>query len=449
MMTTTRPPSPTFPGRARRRGFTLVELLMAMAAGLVVSMAAFLLAKNATQFFQNEARFSSAHLAATLGMNRLSADLRRASFLSSPNVQRDPKRCGQMAGWPARMQRLAGITITKQDPAPPQSAANRLYPESIVIAGSFDTTELFPYTHIQRGTTTQVFLTPQSTAVQRAIARAGGGPNALRDIFRAGRILRLQRSGQTKYMYGVIRDLEVDNALTQIIVHLEATPALPTRPQDDCGLGEGFAGDGGYANPISRVRYEIRSLIGHDRYGPIVAQTSPSAAIVTGDAGRTELIRVELDARDGVDEEMDDTLELIAEYAVDLQFGLTVDNAPPGDGRLVDPQLVRLPMLGEQAPSTIHDIAGDVTGLGGARPEDIRAVQVRLSTRTRAPDRQVDLGNDGRGPDGRKLRFLIPGVVPGVTDDSQTVPRGAGPAYARMRTLYADIALPNQAEISW
>lgn len=444
-MMTTRHPSPTLPGRARRRGFTLVELLVAMAAGLVVSMAAFLLAKNATQFFQNEARFSGAHLAATLGMSRLSADLRRASFLSSPNVQRDPKLCGQTAGWPDGMSRLAGIAITKQTPIPDQSAANRLYPDSIVIGGSFDTTELFPYTHIQQvgGGGLQVFLSVQSTAVQRTLARAGGDPNVLSGIFRAGRILRLQRSGQTKFMYGVIQNIQFNNPLTQIIVTLAATPALPTGRAFDCALGEGFSGDGGYANPVSRVRYELRSLAGHPRYGPIVA---PIAGSLTGDDGRTELIRVELDADDN---EMANTLELIAEYAVDLQFGLTIDNAPPGDGRLINPQLQRLPIVWQQAPSAVHTIAGDITTLAGARPEDIRAVQVRLSTRTRAPDRQVDL--DGRDPngDGRKFRFLIPGAVPGITNDTQEVPAGSGPAYARMRTLYADIALPNQAEVPW
>ena len=52
-------------GRAAR-GFTLIELVVALSAGLLVSMAALMLSRNATKFFQNEARISATQLAATL-----------------------------------------------------------------------------------------------------------------------------------------------------------------------------------------------------------------------------------------------------------------------------------------------------------------------------------------------------------------------------------------------
>ena len=85
----------------RARGFTLVELMLALLAGLFVAMAAFVLSRNASRFFQHEARISSAQLAATLGMNRIAADLQRAGFLSTPNIQKDPARCGGPAGHPS------------------------------------------------------------------------------------------------------------------------------------------------------------------------------------------------------------------------------------------------------------------------------------------------------------------------------------------------------------
>src|SRR5262245_38902123 len=108
--------SPRSPGRSR--GFTLVELLVAMSAGLMVSMAAFLLAKNATAFFQHEARISAAQLSATLGMNRLTGDIQRAAFLGTPNIrnpnaQNGRKFCGDLAAAPQGLKTLAGLRVEK------------------------------------------------------------------------------------------------------------------------------------------------------------------------------------------------------------------------------------------------------------------------------------------------------------------------------------------------
>src|SRR5277367_5834742 len=98
-MTTTRSRSRAFEPR-RPRGFTLIEVLVALSAGVLVSMAAFMLSKDATRFFQHEARVSTAQIALTLAMNRLSGDIQRAGFLSTANVQLDPSVCRGVA-WPA------------------------------------------------------------------------------------------------------------------------------------------------------------------------------------------------------------------------------------------------------------------------------------------------------------------------------------------------------------
>ena len=81
-----------------RRGFTLVELMVALAAGIAVAGAAYLLSKSSMEVFNQEARLSSAQFAATMGMNRMVADLQRAGFQMSPNIQADvAKRCGDAA----------------------------------------------------------------------------------------------------------------------------------------------------------------------------------------------------------------------------------------------------------------------------------------------------------------------------------------------------------------
>ncbi|XYI00801.1 PilW family protein [Sorangium sp. So ce1128] len=425
------------PARARasgQRGFTLVELLVAMAAGLVVSLAAFLLSKNATRFFQNEARASASHLAATIGLNRLAADLQRAAYLSPRNIQADDsQRCGSAPVTPSGLRHLAGIAIQRQGSVflhPSelgQSIVNGLWPDAIIIGGSLNTTEVFESRVVNDNGTWYVRLL-DSTALRRTSQRAQGGGQSLDDIFLEGRILRISRRNQ-KHLYAVIDRLEPGN-----LVFLKSPPGVTTRDTvPDCGLS--LTGENAWVSVISRVRYDIRSLVGKPTsYASLVTPITPA---LTGDNGRTELVRVELDDED---QEIPATLEVIAEYAVDLKFGISAVQADPVLQKS-DPQIRRYPIAATDN-ANVYTIAA-ANDQPGARPQDVRSVQIRLSTRTRAPDR--DVGFPMR-PDGRRLRFLIPGIVAGVNTPTATVPAGAPPVFARMRTLYADVALPNQAE---
>ncbi|KYF86154.1 hypothetical protein BE17_39185 [Sorangium cellulosum] len=427
--------SPRARARAsRQRGFTLVELLVAMAAGLVVSLAAFLLSKNATRFFQNEARASASHLAATIGLNRLAADLQRAAYLSPRNIQTDDsQRCGGAPVTPSGLRHLAGIAIQRQGSVflhPSelgQSIVNGLWPDALVIGGSLNTTEVFASRVVNDNGTWYVHLL-DSAALRRTNDRALGGGLSLEDIFLEGRILRISRPSQ-KHIYAVIDRLEPGN-----LVYLKSPPGVTTLATvPDCGLP--LTGGNAWVSVISRVRYDIRSLVGKPTsYAPLVAPITPA---LTGDNGRTELVRVELDDQD---QEIPETLEVIAEYAVDLKFGISAVQADPVLQKS-DPQIRRYPITATDNAS-VYTIAA-ANDQPGARPQDVRSVQIRLSTRTRAPDRDVGFP---MGPDGRRLRFLIPGIVAGVNTLTDTVPAGASPVFARMRTLYADVALPNQAE---
>ncbi|NUQ74337.1 MAG: prepilin-type N-terminal cleavage/methylation domain-containing protein [Polyangiaceae bacterium] len=414
--------------RPDARGFTLVELLIAVTAGLLVSAAAFLLARNATRFFQHEARISSAQLSAVMGMERLLADIDRAAFLSTANIQTSPKRCPQGIGvpnGPQGMMKLAGISlenggsITGANPLP-QSVANGMSPDRITIGGSFDNNEAFPVSQVTPGAggNFTIHLQRESHEMKRALA-AG---KDLAKIFRAGRMLRFDEVALAHEYYGVISGYDAVNAAVQVA----SSPLMPNKlGMFTCGLGLG-SNTGGLVSPVSRVRYDIRSLAAHPTYKTLVAAVSADAS---GDAGRSELVRVELDPDDN---EIPDTLELVAEYAVDLKFGLTVftrDKIAPSDLNAcssvpgTDVYNCPIPM----APQVYTAVAGPVTG--GAQPELIRAIQVRLATRARAPDRESDLGG---GPDGRKYRFQI------------SLPGTPVPKFARMRTIYGEKFLRNQ-----
>ncbi len=216
------------------------------------------------------------------------------------------------------------------------------------------------------------------------------------------------------------------DATGAINVQFASLPAIPAKPGVSCGLGVGDTGGGWLFNVVSRVQYDVMSLTtSAAQYGPIVT-AGPTA--ITGDTTRTELVRRELDAAGNP---MDwttalNTTELVAEYAVDLRFGITV--ATQIQNNNYNPTVSTYGFGVNDA--TVYKQANLLSANG--QPEYIRAVQVRLSVRTRAPDRDSDLP---AGPDGRRLRYLI--LDPTIH-----------PAYARVRTNYANVTLPNQGGFS-
>jgi hypothetical protein len=405
----------------------LVEVLVAMSAGVLVSMAAFALSRNATHFFQHEARISATQLALTLGMNRITSDIQRASLMSTPNIQWDRKVCRDVS-WPAGLTRLAGVTIAASTSPSPQSLANGFTPDKLTLGGSFDTSEWFGVQIVEVGNAGAPALTLMSPTVDTAMARVLASANAgqgetlatkLTPIFVGGRFLRIFDPVNDVYNYGVIDNFTVTGNIVK--VQLKAVPTIPQKPASPCGIQMPMAGGQLRVSVVSRVVYDIRSLAAvGGSYGTLVAPITPA---VTGDNGRTELVRVELDETGA---EIPGTLEMVAEYAVDLRFGLTVATRITNSNANYAPTVQTFPLGSAQ----IYTVAGDVTGTGS--PELIRSMQVRLATRARAPDREADLP---AGPDGRRLRFLVD-------------PALARPQFARVRTNYAHVAMPNQGGFS-
>jgi hypothetical protein len=302
-------------------------------------------------------------------------------------------------------------------------------PDRITIGGAFDTTESFGVTDIKAdGVGWRVTLDMKSHEMTRTLA-SGKTPT---DLFKVGRFLRVVDVDALHEYYSVITGYDVPtNAI--LLGSSPLMPSVATAPT--CGIrGQG---SGATVTPIARVRYDVRTLrnaVLYPAFNTIVnyannAATASAEADISGDTGRTELIRVELDANDN---EIASTLELIAEYAVDLKVGLTVStkgNVPPAElAQCPIPVLTGLYHCPIPMPASVYTkLSGFVDA--GARPEMVQSVAIRLVTRARAPDREADLGI---GPDGRKFRFLI----------DRPAPQKDG--YARLRTQYAEKFLRNQ-----
>lgn len=418
--------------RRARQGFTLVELLIATLSGLLIAAAAFLLARNASSFFQAEAGITTAQFSNMLGFSRLQEDIRRASMMSSPNVIADPLRCGDIAGWPAGMLELAGVRIEQGGSVVRHAAdhglslTNGTQPDALIIGGLFGSTEHFAIqTMTEDGGGGYTILLQNDGAMTRTKLAAGVGAAALAQLFRVGRLLRLvDPEGRTAY--GVISGINTGG--TNVSLSIANAPAMPVRSTaETCGCS--LPCIGGLVNPIARVLYDVRSVdeVTYPQYAGLYENASHALAgahkgIVP--PPRTELIRVELDADD---RELPDTLEILAEYAVDFKLGMST--ATPGPPPNNIPTITRFDL---NDPNIVA-IAGPLGA--AATPQRVRSIQLRLGVRAARRDREVAITNP---PDGGFFRYNL-----GV--DASGNARG----FVRVRTLVADVSLPNQIGVSW
>jgi hypothetical protein len=180
------------------------------------------------------------------------------------------------------------------------------------------------------------------------------------------------------------------------------------------------------ANVVNWIRYEIRDLqkAPPAAYKPLFA----TSATAPGDETRRELVRVELDY-DG--KEMTDSLELVAEYAVDLKFGSTVISGYK-DTTNTDPGIVQYPIGDPRNYEYTYEVSSS-SPVNDKAPHRVRSVRARLAVRSREGDRAASIPPPSSAPAGSLFRYAIPGDA----------------GFARARTLVADISLPNLANIAW
>jgi type II secretory pathway pseudopilin PulG len=405
--------------RARRSagGFTLVELLVALTGGLFLSMVVFALARDSSRFYQRETRLANATLAGVVGFDRLRADIARAGFLTTPNIEKDPHVCSRpdasSSDWPDALKTLAALRLTKSTSAPETLSANGITPMTLLLAGSYGAIDEFPVRTVVNGTSEYQVYLQVNTGPLRRLSYETGTPESgietsqeaiLESVFMKDRIVRIvDKSGYQHF--GVVKSVLPGNDPAIILsnqppIEFRGTSALK------CGL-KGLE-SGATINVVNLIRYEIGSLKDEDDYKPLYeASTAPF------DEDRSELIRTELGA-DG-QPLAGTTPELVAEYAVDLAFGFTAWQVGTNDG------LTTVTPDGDFEEFFPSGTIGPV--------QHLRAIRARLSVRSREGDRPEPVN--------------LPGLYRiGLGAD-------AGAPFARVRTLQADIALHNLGRTEW
>lgn len=407
--------------RRSARGFTLIELLVAIVAGLFVSMAAFALSKQGSRFFHQETRVANAQFASIVGFERLRADIARAGYLSTPNLQTDPFHCisPTINSWPDGLRFLSALRIDQGAPVQARSAANSLNPDRILLTGSYTTDELFPVRAVQSGAGNgdRIYLNETFGPMQRLLQRAGAATGAdrlsvLQDVFASGRAIRiLDQSGGVSF--GIIQVAQFDGANPVVILKRETELPFITGGGSRCGIAGNETG--AQLSVINWISYELDTL---------------ALDGVPGDETALQLVRRELDfASESADNPTSlGPAETVAELAVDLKFGITYLTGPG-----LNPSANTMLTLG-YGDEEIGNVAGAVTASSTSVPHRIRSVRARLSVRSREGDRLEDISPEsGGGMVGAPLfRYKLPNDT-----------------YARVRTMGAEIQLPNFAEVSW
>jgi prepilin-type N-terminal cleavage/methylation domain-containing protein len=443
--------------RAFEQGFTLVELLVAMVAGLLVITAAFLMSKGAMRLFGSESRLSSTQMNVRTAMDRLRGDLQRIAYQSTGNVVADPLMCqptnlGRIQGVrllhaasytaSASLTTVAGVslgTLIKSS----VFDANNLTPDAILVQGNFATTDLYPTSSFQNnGSTAVIWLSGTDPAVLRLVnsAGAGGAANAVAAAFPIGRLLRFT-NGFGKSQYFVIQSTVVNTVGTVstplITIATPSTNAIVPPGATNCGFSG--LGIGETVNSVQTYMYTVTSLAsvsggGSDAgTGAVYAWAYPYSG--PSDLYKTDLVRTEIDVTQATDVPFAGTTpELVADNIVDLAFAISADISPPAQ---LNPTAEPYIGVYDFNDPNGYNLAADVTtGVSTSHPQRIRSIRVRLTGKNRDVDRNA-AADDG-GPD--LLRVQVPLTTSGS---------GGTVGYARARTINEEVFLPNTRGLTW
>jgi prepilin-type N-terminal cleavage/methylation domain-containing protein len=459
-------------GRRDQAGFTLIELTIALLAGLIVSMALVQVSKEANNTFHEEVRTAAAEMSLRIALERLRMDLQRVAYMSTGNIQNDPscaKRVGSASCLSnavapvAGLTRLAGIQLQfgGSFAATPLSADpnNVLNPDSIDLGGNYSSTDEFvgfmcPTPPGGGGCGGQTICLEWNTPAMWRIRNTGANASAtLQSYFNPSYSTNPTAGpGATRFMARITDDsghyvyvLTCGGAGTTswgaagAAVSIDpATKILTTA--DTRGRG-GVAGLGAgrvIISPVELVHWQLQAastipIAGSNGFGV----TAPGVA----NPNEYVLTRQYVDAVANTPDP--NTMEVVSEFAVDLKFAFTVDsqippNNPPGGYLPAANPLLPLLLDSNTNAAWAYDVSLSPPLSQG--PHRIRSVRVRAAIRAQAPDRIVNVtpASPTFATTGQPYmyRYYIPGPAGGLL-------------WARVRTGVTEVSLPNQARFFW
>jgi len=472
----------------------LMELIAALSAGLIVAIGVVGLSHEATNTFNEEIRSASAESEARTAIDRLRADLQRASFMSTPNITRDPtiaRPISQATNITATetsafgmLAHLAGIQITVGGSAlgTPLSAAQKpspLNPDSIVIAGNMTSTDEYLVRNIDppSGSCQRVWLAVDSPAMWRILALeagADGGGSGTAGSANAALAAAFQPIGigvnpffariaddTGKFQYVATCPTATGGAsgvaaAPWVDIDIR-TPILTAQQTGGTGGKSGFGSHITIA-PIQMVKWELVGPTATNWPAALEASLNP-----VGDPNKYDLIRSYVDITKGTGAIIAGTQEIVAEYAVDLKFALNVDTSTlVTNGQETTSGMVVYPFDDDvhnaQWTPDVSTLPGITTGATASStgPQRIRSVRIRLVTREAVSDRATNIAPSPANTSEFFMYRYCAGqittadgggaILPNCPQPGTVPAASLGQIFARARTVTTEVALPNQAQ---
>jgi len=387
--------------RRRQAGFTLIEMMVALAIGALVIAAVFMLGGASARHFQEQQRVGVTQRSVRMAMSRLTRDVQLAGYMHVPSEQAPTvNRCPT----PALPRTVPAIWMADGDPTGNAAldsvnrALNGVSADQLRLIGNFNTADQYLIDSVNRGGNT-LFLQERWLSFQRNFTVPTTGGSRTADVqrfnatFAPGRMLHLETATR-QHIFVTVSSAAIDSTARNATVTI--TPALGANNPCLAGLGRGTL-----VSPLSEIRYQIQAA-------PAGSTTAPRSANVVGP--NTQLVREELNMGDGT--VIAGTRRTVLEYAIDFNIDAWVDTSPP----TLPPNIVR--QNGAAAQATIQ-----------ARPWQVRSLVVSLAARTPEQDRRFPWTyTGGRAATDPLNRFRV------FTDRD-----GA----ARVRQITVDIQTPN------
>jgi len=449
--------------RIGARGFTLIELLVSMVAGLIVALAVVSLSKSVANQFYEEVRASAAETSVRLAAQRLRADISRAGLMTTGNIVSDPKTAHPVGGNGAKgeieLQHLSGIRIVTAGsltpdnrfglanvPAAPGTFAAQanaqapvLTPDAFAVYGNLTSGDEYfgsvdPAAaggcggkairlNVDDPSLLRIINTPAGVALPVADATA-----ALNQVFQpvAGQRF-FARVTDTKGFSHFSTTCDPAVAFNAGIpyVFLRGTNATLTSLETNTQFG-GVDGFETIAVAPVHGAYWFVGKVGGAGYAAAENNLNPFLS-----THKFDLYRAWISASGGI---LVNSAEVVAEYAVDLKLGFTVDDPSQPDTTTTKARVFGFGgSAADRDPWANRDItsASAALGRGTMGPHRIRSVRYRLATRAATPDRDQGLAPPA-GSD-----FLYRYRLENTN------------RFARARITQAEVALLNQARMNY